>query len=267
MISRIHLHSDLLEQELAKAVKIAYHKRDLEELRGFVEIGFDITPNALNIPDLTIMHQAVLDNAVEIVEFLLEMKIDPDIKDLGGRNVTPLHLAAHRSRTEIATRLIEDGADVNAIDDNDMSPLMYAIIPSTEDMIILLLSNGAKLYDKQGSTLLHYAAINGSDIALRLLIEHGAYDDMKTHGAKVLKELKHCEIGIEDQYLSEFEEFLREKALHPDQPNDNNDGQITKQITNNKYNQCSHFNSNGKVLHKEAHGEEKYSIDYNNSKH
>ena len=109
-----------------------------------------------------------------------------------------------------------------------MSPLLYAIDSSRQDMIELLLSNGAKLYDEQGSTLLHYAAINGSDIALRLLIENGASNDMKSHGVKVLKELRHCEIGIEDQYLSEFEEFLRVKGLHPDQFNDNNDEEITK---------------------------------------
>ena len=42
MESEIHLHSDLLDRELTKAVKIAYNNRDLKTLGNFIEIGFDM---------------------------------------------------------------------------------------------------------------------------------------------------------------------------------------------------------------------------------
>ena len=75
MKNRPHLYYDLLDQEMAKAVKIAYNKCDLQTLSNFIEISFDIMSNTSRIPDIAIIHQAILDNAVEIVDFLLRISI------------------------------------------------------------------------------------------------------------------------------------------------------------------------------------------------
>ena len=176
---------------------------------------------------------------MQIADFLIGMKVDPSIEDLNGDELTPLHLAAGFDRIETARKLIEAGANVNAIDSSDMSPLAYAIKPSNQDMIMLFLSNGAKLYDNDGFTLLHYAAISGANIALRLLIEKGAADEMRIHGTRLLQGLKHCQIGIEDQFFTEFEKFLKKEGLHPDQLNNNHDEDDTEQIVDNEQNYTS----------------------------
>ena len=60
---KAYLNLDLLYKEMGDAVKIAYEERDLQSLTDFSQISFDILSNIFDDPSLTIMHQAVTDNA------------------------------------------------------------------------------------------------------------------------------------------------------------------------------------------------------------
>ncbi len=117
-----------------------------------------------------------------------------------GRNVTLLHLAARFGITELATRLIEHGANVNAKDIDGYSPLHFCMHGPCIGVARLLIEHGADANAKtnQGTTPLHscvrYSAMTlrqamaskATGIALtakdgsksfeaaRLLIEHGA---------------------------------------------------------------------------------------------
>jgi hypothetical protein len=55
---------------------------------------------------------------------LIEAGADVNAKDDEG--LTPLMIAAHYSTPEMVTLLIDAGADVNAKDDDGQTPLMYA---------------------------------------------------------------------------------------------------------------------------------------------
>ena len=73
--------------------------------------------------------------------------------------MTALTIAAGRDIVDVAKLLILKGADVNLVDENDRSALMYAVAMGKAESIRLLLSAGADagLKDKQGHTALSWA--------------------------------------------------------------------------------------------------------------
>lgn len=114
-------------------------------------------------------------NMKKIIE-LLEYT-DPNVKD--GVGDTPLHLTCFHGHTKTAQLLIDHGADVNAKNNNDHTPLQETCHPRT---VKLLIERGADVNagNKYGWTSLHEAcAYNHLDIARLLLIDHGADVNVK----------------------------------------------------------------------------------------
>lgn len=100
----------------------------------------------------------------------------PDIDSLG---LTALHMAAYAGDVEAATLLLENGADVNALDDSLKTPLQIAIlseIPSSHTVALLLLQQGVAIesQDSRGDTALIMASSQGNITLVRLLKEAGA---------------------------------------------------------------------------------------------
>jgi len=62
-------------------------------------------------------------------------------KSYGG--FTPLHIAAITGNVEMATALLEGGAEVNAITNTYTKPLYFAILNKHQEMAELLQSRGA----------------------------------------------------------------------------------------------------------------------------
>jgi len=87
-----------------------------------------------------------------------------------------------------AKRLVDEGVDVNSMDEDGYTPLWSAAIYGNVDIVRLLLDRGANVNksDNNGGTELHDAAINGKDEAVRLLIERGADLHMKANGSTPL---------------------------------------------------------------------------------
>jgi ankyrin repeat protein len=92
---------------------------------------------------------------------------------------TPLHLASYAGQTVAARRLLDAGADVNAISSNSMTsaPLHQAASgAATAAVISLLLERGANTRARAagGVTPLHNAAARGVIPIVDLLLAHGA---------------------------------------------------------------------------------------------
>jgi ankyrin repeat protein len=85
---------------------------------------------------------------------------------------TPLHWAADHGMTTIAARLIENGADVDAVDQFGRTPLHRAVAYS--DVVSLLIQSGADVNaaDIFGRTALHEALQYPDTVAI--LISAGA---------------------------------------------------------------------------------------------
>jgi hypothetical protein len=77
--------------------------------------------------------------------------------------------------------LISKGANVNAVDREGSTPLMYAVRGDQIGAAKLLLSSGAHIgaKDRQGRTALHFAALRGSAAMTKFLIARGASGSAK----------------------------------------------------------------------------------------
>lgn len=117
----------------------------------------------------------------EILDLLLLMGVDIGSKQ--GENLTALHVAIGKGRTEIAKLLIFKGAGVNTRSFG-MSPLHWATMKGMLGVIEVLLSSGADVNarNQNGWTSLHEAARKGHKEIVELLISRGADINARNSG-------------------------------------------------------------------------------------
>ena len=129
------------------------------------------------------IHNSALDQP------LIQASKDGDVSQVGdlldnGANVnavdnekkTPLHWASLKGHEAVAALLVKNGADVNAVDNNKNTPLHYASVKGSDAVATLLVDNGADVnaVDNEKKTPLDWAYQNGYDAVATLLVENGA---------------------------------------------------------------------------------------------
>jgi len=106
---------------------------------------------------------------------------------------TPLGLACYFGQYEIARYLVLKGADVNLPSNNGFHvyPIHSAVAGDFTDIASLLIEAGADINVKQqaGATPLHSAAQNGNIDMLILLLEAGALVNVRMEGGKLPADL------------------------------------------------------------------------------
>jgi ankyrin repeat protein len=87
-------------------------------------------------------------------------------------NYTPLHIACMHDHPPIVAALFERGADANAKDEHNRTPLL--ISRKNAEIVSLLLKNNADLnaLDRDGMTPLHWACNYNSFSVVKLLVEN-----------------------------------------------------------------------------------------------
>jgi ankyrin repeat protein len=113
----------------------------------------------------------------EIVKFLINK--GASVKAVNNDEMTPLHIASIRGKSSLAKLLIDKGADVDAKDKHWNTPLIYAVNKNGYDVAKVLIDNeaGIDFRGTGGNTPLHIASSkNFLDIA-ELLIENYANID------------------------------------------------------------------------------------------
>jgi hypothetical protein len=86
-------------------------------------------------------------------------------------------LAAREKSDQVAKVLLDDPkTDIEKVDNHDENALMLAALNGDVELAQLLIAKGAEV-NKKGWAPLHYAATNGHDDVVQLLIEHSAYID------------------------------------------------------------------------------------------
>ena len=84
---------------------------------------------------------AIWTGNLDTVQILISNGAELNAKDQDG--ITPLMWASSYGYSDIVKMLIVNGADVNAIDNNGETPLYYAVYNNYEDGVKVLLANGA----------------------------------------------------------------------------------------------------------------------------
>ncbi|MFD1771019.1 ankyrin repeat domain-containing protein [Sphingobacterium suaedae] len=95
-----------------------------------------------------------------VVRTLLAKRADPNVCSQNGYHVYPLHTAVTGRYDQISKMLVEAGAEVNVVQNAQITPLHIAAQQGNIDMIILLLENGANIALKTDQGL------TASDLAL-----------------------------------------------------------------------------------------------------
>ncbi|MCU1272637.1 MAG: Ankyrin [Bryobacterales bacterium] len=154
---------------------------DLEMVRFFIENGGDV--NGTDQSGNTPLQAAAAAGNLPIVKLLLAKgaKVDTALTEAGKvrkgpvalNHLTALMFAAPFGRPELLRALIDAGANVNARDIRDMTPLMLAVSSETQnaEVVRLLLEKGAdaKVKSALGETALDWARKFGDPAVLRLL--------------------------------------------------------------------------------------------------
>ncbi|KAL8822146.1 MAG: hypothetical protein Q9191_007112 [Dirinaria sp. TL-2023a] len=133
-------------------------------------------PNVGELPRKSPLHVASYFGLRNTVRTLLASGADPATTD--NWNTTALHNTADE---EIASMLLENGAESNHQDDYERTPLMHSAWRGDEAVIGVLLKSGADITMRSvnGDTALHDAVRNAHEGASRLLLEAGADPDTK----------------------------------------------------------------------------------------
>jgi ankyrin repeat protein len=133
-----------------------------------------------------------------VVKLLLENNADPYEKDNSGR--TAMHYACCSTNVEQLSLLTQHGDDlVHMKDHAGRTPLHYAVfnsMPRQLDMAIKLLNLGADVnaLDSDRRTALHHAAESGKARMIPLLVQRGASTGTKD----ALKGMTPIELAVTD---------------------------------------------------------------------
>ncbi len=130
------------------------------------------------------LHGAVASGNIDEVKRLISEGADINAKNEDGR--TPLHLAANRGPGDLIEFLVSHGADRNVKDVRGQIPLHEASKSGNVDAARLLIGNDATINtqsEEWESTPLHCAASKGHREVVELLVANGAHlEDRNFHG-------------------------------------------------------------------------------------
>lgn len=90
-----------------------------------------------------------------------------------------LHAACYEGNVESIKKLLDHGANPNEPDDSSWFPLHYCTFYNQFEACELLMLNtstNVNMTNKTGSTALHFAAMNGHDLLVELILSHSRID-------------------------------------------------------------------------------------------
>ena len=133
------------------------HEEDIDQL---LESEFDI--NSKDENGATILHRFTKKGDIAGVKSLLEHEADFNATDNEDRS--PLHYAIIHRHKKIA-KLLVNHLTINSSDKNGFTPLHLAALQDDTELIDFLIDNGAEINERdaqEGCTPLHIATLYGS---------------------------------------------------------------------------------------------------------
>ena len=154
----------------------AVNRDDASTVESLLQRGFD--PNSRDERGQTPLYLSQREGAFKVSQLLLSHpQIRVDLPNAVGE--TALMMAALRGHADAATRLLDKGARIEALNEGDQAgwtPLHYAASAPTDAAAAVLLARGAKVNSRSPnrSTPLMMAAQYGNEATVERLLKQGA---------------------------------------------------------------------------------------------
>ncbi|XP_055416307.1 fibronectin type 3 and ankyrin repeat domains protein 1 [Bubalus kerabau] len=150
---------------------------------------------------------------LDVVKYLRRHGASWDTRDLGG--CTALHWAADGGHCNVIEWMIGDGCEVDAVDAGSRwTPLMrVSAVSGNQEVASLLIDAGAdvNMKDKDGKTPLMVAVLNNHEELVQLLLDRGADASVKNEFGKGVLEM--ARVFDRQNVLSLLEERKRKQML------------------------------------------------------
>jgi len=168
-----------MDKSQKELIKTYYRKRGIaaEQGENYKFMGYEINDFSLKnklIPQKEldkILVSIVDDNNVEGVKSAIQN--GADVNGVDDNNWTPLITASYNDNLEIVKLLTQLGADVNKTTSSDHSALTYGTYNDNLDIVKILIQLGADINARNGTPLLLARARDNSHM-VNLLIKAGA---------------------------------------------------------------------------------------------
>ncbi len=148
---------------------------DLDRVKALIDAHPELA-NAIALDGFQPLGLACFFGHYEIASFLVDHGAEINSPSKNTQKVMPLHSAAASRSLEIAALLLEHGADPNARQNGDFTPLQEAAANGQVEMVRLLLAHGAdiNLSQKPGQTALSFAQQSNHPEVVDFLLKNGA---------------------------------------------------------------------------------------------
>ena len=138
---------DDISKTTVTPLMLAIEQDTHEMAKMLISKGAKLYPNMKD--DESVLHFAIKEednkNQLDLIRFILNNGYDINIAE-PCNGMSPLHVAISKKKIKIARLLLaENKSDVNAICHNHWSPLHLAIENGLQDIVLLLIENGANL--------------------------------------------------------------------------------------------------------------------------
>jgi len=174
-----HADVDARSDDGSTALLWAAHWNDLDTATRLLHAGADA--NAANDFQMTPLSQACLNGSAALVDLLLKSGAKPNLVIATGE--TPLMTCAKTGNVEAVRALIAHDAAINAKEpEQNQTALMWAAAERHPAVVKALIDANADLqaHSKKGYTALHFAAREGDQESVRLLLAAGVNVNLRT---------------------------------------------------------------------------------------
>ncbi|MEC4853142.1 MAG: ankyrin repeat domain-containing protein, partial [Jaaginema sp. PMC 1079.18] len=163
-------------------------KRSIEKIQQLIIKDLDLAEHKFETGE-TPLCLAVKLNYVEIVEYLLDLGVNPDV----GGDLSPLQVAIENNNIEIIRFLLKARANANLLFDGEF-PLTLAAWVGNLEVIKLLVDAGAdvNLYDANIGTPLCFAARQGHRDVYNYIANLLSGESQKKSEANAISEAVSC---------------------------------------------------------------------------